>query len=212
MWPGYRVHLIKPPVHKYCYLPRSPVRRARTHIPPASPQAAHGNYVLSFDEFLAIGAPDLASDILPEAEAEGDAALDARIAAIDPRHCSTLIYTSGTTGNPKGVMISHDSMNFICKSAMESTEMHQGTTPWHSISYLPMSHIAAQVTVICLATCRPTYHSTCHHPTCYRAAGGGYFGGGNFRGQNFVFQIGCRNFLPEFFAQSGPFLAPCVGS
>jgi long-chain-fatty-acid--CoA ligase ACSBG len=111
---------------------------------PDDVKAAHGNYVLSFDEFLAIGAPDLASDILPEAEAEGDAALDARIAAIDPRHCSTLIYTSGTTGNPKGVMISHDSMNFICKSAMESTEMHQGTTPWHSISYLPMSHIAAQ--------------------------------------------------------------------
>ena len=55
-----------------------------------------------------------------------------------------LVYTSGTTGDPKGVMISQDSLTWTCRAAQEvydwRWDMEEG------ITYLPLSHVAAQVT------------------------------------------------------------------
>eukprot|EP00455_Lapot_gusevi_P047118 TRINITY_DN6321_c0_g1_i4.p1 TRINITY_DN6321_c0_g1~~TRINITY_DN6321_c0_g1_i4.p1 ORF type:complete len:709 (+),score=240.31 TRINITY_DN6321_c0_g1_i4:98-2224(+) len=70
--------------------------------------------------------------------------LQERIRRIQPGHCCTLIYTSGTTGNPKAVMISHDNVTWDVKALMTQLPWF-GTQEEHVISYLPLSHIAAQV-------------------------------------------------------------------
>jgi len=73
-----------------------------------------------------------------------DADLQARIDSQKPGHCCTLIYTSGTTGNPKGVMISHDNATWTAKSNVEhNPAITAGDL--RVVSYLPLSHIAAQI-------------------------------------------------------------------
>jgi long-chain-fatty-acid--CoA ligase ACSBG len=73
-----------------------------------------------------------------------EADLDARVADQKPGHCCTLIYTSGTTGNPKAVMISHDNVTFTTRANIEHhPDFVSG--PLRVVSYLPLSHIAAQI-------------------------------------------------------------------
>lgn len=87
--------------------------------------------VLSWAQFMKLG--------------EGDAhaaTLEARIAALKPGRACTLIYTSGTTGNPKACMISHDNMVWTATTVGRLIGCHAGD---RSISYLPLSHIAAQM-------------------------------------------------------------------
>jgi len=77
--------------------------------------------------------------------------LDERMNGQAPNQCCTLIYTSGTTGNPKGVMLSHD--NIISATLGDLHEISKfmsigGEFQEVCISYLPLSHIAAQITDI----------------------------------------------------------------
>ena len=69
-----------------------------------------------------------------------------RYNALVPGNCSTLIYTSGTTGPPKAVMISHDNVTWTSTN-MSLHYMDLNHTD-RVISYLPLSHIAAQVSDI----------------------------------------------------------------
>ena len=77
----------------------------------------------------------------------GESVSDAELQPTDdqkPGHCCTLIYTSGTTGNPKAVMISHDNVTWTTRANLD----HQPAItsgPLRVVSYLPLSHIAAQV-------------------------------------------------------------------
>ena len=83
-------------------------------------------------------------DFLKLGEATSDAELKGRMDAQKPGHCCTLIYTSGTTGNPKGVMISHDNAVWTAKSnVLHNKAITAG--PLRVVSYLPLSHIAAQI-------------------------------------------------------------------
>ena len=91
---------------------------------------AVGVPVYTWEEFMARGA-----DV-------EDAALDERIAAQKPGNCCTLIYTSGTTGVPKAVMISHDNATWTARVTMECLG---GRDEDREVSYLPLSHIAAQM-------------------------------------------------------------------
>ena len=84
-----------------------------------------------FEDFLKLGQSVLDSDLAERKE-------DQR-----PGHCCTLIYTSGTTGNPKAVMISHD--NLCWTSAVMLSTLRPLTTEDRIVSYLPLSHIAAQM-------------------------------------------------------------------
>lgn len=91
-----------------------------------------GKPVYGWDEFLALGA------------GVTDEQLNAREVTQRPGQCCTLIYTSGTTGPPKAVMISHDNITWTTSCvikrrlpALDHTERF--------ISYLPLSHIAAQI-------------------------------------------------------------------
>jgi len=88
--------------------------------------------VLSWDAFL-VAAP---ADPGP---------LAARVGAMTPGQCCTLIYTSGTTGCPKAVMVSHDNVSWVVASFV--TFAKYGSAPGgreRLVSYLPLSHIAAQ--------------------------------------------------------------------
>lgn len=75
--------------------------------------------------------------------------LDARIALIKPGHCASLIYTSGTTGNPKAVMMSHDNLIFesvaVWAHAFEAFPEKEKPDGIRVLSYLPLSHVAAQM-------------------------------------------------------------------
>ncbi|XP_030583871.1 long-chain-fatty-acid--CoA ligase ACSBG2 [Archocentrus centrarchus] len=77
---------------------------------------------------------------------EPDAPLDAVIASQKPNQCCSLIYTSGTTGQPKGVMLSHDNLTWTAYSTGKHVNLTEATQSQEVVvSYLPLSHIAAQM-------------------------------------------------------------------
>jgi long-subunit acyl-CoA synthetase (AMP-forming) len=86
--------------------------------------------VYSWDAFLQLGLNATEADV------------DKRMAAQSADDVATLIYTSGTTGTPKGVMLSHDNLTWTARTAVGLIEPNAGE---HSVSYLPLSHIAEQV-------------------------------------------------------------------
>jgi len=88
--------------------------------------------VYSFADFLKLGA------------AVSDADLKARGDAQEANEVTTLIYTSGTTGPPKAVMLTHDNITWTSQAQL-STMARELTNEDHMISYLPLSHIAAQM-------------------------------------------------------------------
>lgn len=91
------------------------------------------------------------TDLLARGKAEDEELLMARLRRIAVNQCSTLIYTSGTTGNPKGVMLSHDNMTW---NAINATRLYGMSEGCRILSYLPLSHVAAQmVDMIAMIAC-----------------------------------------------------------
>ncbi|XP_040393107.1 long-chain-fatty-acid--CoA ligase ACSBG2 isoform X5 [Cygnus olor] len=81
-----------------------------------------------------------------------DAQLREIIDSQKPNQCCTLIYTSGTTGQPKGVMLSHDNLTWTSLAAGRSITLAEATEKQELVvSYLPLSHVAAQMTDIWLS-------------------------------------------------------------
>lgn len=72
-----------------------------------------------------------------------DNSVEDRASKVRPGNCSTLIYTSGTTGMPKAVMISHDNVAWTT-GIMCDSYFSMGAAD-RVASYLPLSHIAAQL-------------------------------------------------------------------
>ncbi|KAI9993583.1 hypothetical protein PInf_015868 [Phytophthora infestans] len=83
------------------------------------------------------------SDFLRLSENVEERLLDQRMAAQLPGHCCTLIYTSGTTGPPKAVMISHDNLTWTVAAAMNTLPALGDAE--RIVSFLPLSHVAAQI-------------------------------------------------------------------
>ncbi|NWI48927.1 ACBG2 ligase, partial [Calyptomena viridis] len=78
-----------------------------------------------------------------------DNLLHLAVASQKPNQCCTLIYTSGTTGQPKGVMLSHDNLTWTAAAAGRFIRLTEATERQEQVvSYLPLSHIAAQMTDI----------------------------------------------------------------
>lgn len=90
----------------------------------------HEGFVQKWNDFIALG------------DGVSDADLDSRSNQQVPENVCKLIYTSGTTGPPKGVMISHDNVVFTVRLVKDFTGM---TSADHLVSFLPCSHIAANV-------------------------------------------------------------------
>lgn len=83
------------------------------------------------------------SDVLILGKAMRDTALEDRLRRIAINQCCTLIYTSGTTGAPKGVMLSHDNITFTTAANANNIDLTYGKESF--VSYLPLSHVAAQM-------------------------------------------------------------------
>jgi long-chain acyl-CoA synthetase len=67
------------------------------------------------------------------------------IDALQPDRVATLIYTSGTTGPPKGVMLDHRALDRSAHALHESLALGDREV---FVSYLPLSHIAEQLSTI----------------------------------------------------------------
>ena len=89
--------------------------------------------VYLFDKFLELGV------------SISDAEVEAKIADQTPGETCTLIYTSGTTGNPKAVMITNDNCTWTAYNTIASNLPRALGNDDHLISFLPLSHIAAQM-------------------------------------------------------------------
>ncbi|XP_027706937.1 long-chain-fatty-acid--CoA ligase ACSBG2 isoform X2 [Vombatus ursinus] len=88
----------------------------------------------SWDEFMALG------------ESVPDEKLKEVLDTQKPNQCCTLIYTSGTTGPPKGVMLSHDNITWTASMATSSLTLNSPPEQQEIVvSYLPLSHVAAQM-------------------------------------------------------------------
>lgn len=70
------------------------------------------------------------------------AAIDARVAAVDPQSTAIIVYTSGTTGPPKGAMISHANIITVMRDQDEAFSINEEDV---SLSFLPMAHVAERV-------------------------------------------------------------------
>ncbi|XP_069482545.1 long-chain-fatty-acid--CoA ligase ACSBG2-like [Ambystoma mexicanum] len=79
-----------------------------------------------------------------------DSILDDVIASQKPNQCCMLVYTSGTTGGAKGVMLSHDNVTWLMKTVGKATGVREGDI---GVSYLPLSHVAAQYLDLWLPMC-----------------------------------------------------------
>jgi len=80
-----------------------------------------------------------------KASATPEATLDDRIDRLEQAQLATLIYTSGTTGPPKGVMLSHENLAWTAQTLVDNGGGRDGDC---GLSYLPLSHIAEQMTSI----------------------------------------------------------------
>ncbi|XP_035377717.1 long-chain-fatty-acid--CoA ligase ACSBG2 [Electrophorus electricus] len=88
----------------------------------------------TWEEFMELG------------RSEPDTQLDDVIASQKPNQCCTLIYTSGTTGQPKGVMLSHDNLTWTALATAHHVRLTDADQSQEMVvSYLPLSHVAAQM-------------------------------------------------------------------
>ncbi|MEW6736134.1 MAG: long-chain fatty acid--CoA ligase, partial [Acidobacteriota bacterium] len=65
------------------------------------------------------------------------------LAAIKPDNTAIIIYTSGTTGPPKGAMLAHNNIDFICEKMFEMVP--EFTEHETFISYLPLPHALERI-------------------------------------------------------------------
>lgn len=111
-------------------------------------QLPHLKAIIQYKDTLKEKRPNLYSwaEFMELGRDDPDGPLDAIISSQKPNQCCTLIYTSGTTGQPKGVMLSHDNITWTALSTGKHVQLKDADQSQEVVvSYLPLSHIAAQM-------------------------------------------------------------------
>ncbi|XP_014978104.1 long-chain-fatty-acid--CoA ligase ACSBG2 isoform X5 [Macaca mulatta] len=117
-------------LQKILSIPQSSLEPLKAIIQYRLPMKENNN-LYSWDDFMELGG------------SIADTQLEQVIQSQKANQCAVLIYTSGTTGMPKGVMLSHDNITWMAGAVAQDfklTEKHETV-----VSYLPLSHIAAQM-------------------------------------------------------------------
>ncbi|EFN72902.1 Long-chain-fatty-acid--CoA ligase ACSBG2 [Camponotus floridanus] len=83
------------------------------------------------------------NDLLEIGKQESDSKLLSVLKTIGANECCTLVYTSGTVGNPKAVMLSHDNLLHDVRMIFSAIQVNEKSEI--VVSYLPLSHVAAQL-------------------------------------------------------------------
>jgi len=83
------------------------------------------------------------SEVISLGQSLPDSLLQERLEKQAVNQACMLVYTSGTTGNPKGVMISQDNLTWTTSISKEVYNWDMDKE-W-GVSYLPLSHVAAQI-------------------------------------------------------------------
>ncbi len=68
--------------------------------------------------------------------------LSDRIKELDGNTLATIVYTSGTTGIPKGAMLIHSNLHYVCQTLSLNVGFHPDDI---SLSFLPLSHIFERI-------------------------------------------------------------------
>eukprot|EP00118_Oscarella_pearsei_P020248 m.218798 g.218798 ORF g.218798 m.218798 type:complete len:716 (+) comp39907_c0_seq2:52-2199(+) len=115
-------------------------------ILPLRPKLPHLKAIIQFTGELSEKPDDSVmnwKELLECGKDVSDDDLQKRIDAQKPNNCCSLVYTSGTTGLPKGVMLSHDTITWTPLAGISTVRnKDQAET---TVSYLPLSHVAAQM-------------------------------------------------------------------
>ncbi|XP_018376152.1 PREDICTED: very long-chain-fatty-acid--CoA ligase bubblegum-like isoform X2 [Trachymyrmex cornetzi] len=82
-------------------------------------------------------------DLLDIGKKESEDKLLSVLETIGVNECCILVYTSGTVGNPKAVMLNHDNVLFNLRALLSMLRLKEKSEI--IVSYLPLSHIAAQL-------------------------------------------------------------------
>lgn len=116
------------------------------------PPDAAGRRRLTLDEVVPADSPEsdkiLSLAALREAGRAHIAAHPEALAEIkdhlDPQQAATFVYTSGTTGDPKGVILPHKNVAFICASAKGLIDVGPDD---EQLLFLPLAHVFAKLMV-----------------------------------------------------------------
>jgi long-chain-fatty-acid--CoA ligase ACSBG len=84
-------------------------------------------------------------DFILEGNSGSSSAVKERIANQKCGQAATVDYTSGTTGNPKGVMLSHDSVTWAAEQTASIVSEKPKKGQHRIVSYLPLNHVAGQM-------------------------------------------------------------------
>lgn len=86
------------------------------------------DFIIPWDDFLRLGA---------QREAAHPVNLDCQLGSLQREQLAIVIYTSGTTGPPKGVMLAHDNLMYVCET-LSSLNMISDRDVF--FSFLPLAH------------------------------------------------------------------------
>jgi len=107
--------------------------------------------IFSWNDFLAYGTDGVS-----------DGKLDQIMGEIKPNNAACYVYTSGTTGNPKACMITHDNLTWdvstVFRTALARAVPENVPEQIRSLSYLPLSHVAACLLDIIMGVCITSGH------------------------------------------------------
>ncbi|XP_044900477.1 long-chain-fatty-acid--CoA ligase ACSBG2 isoform X4 [Felis catus] len=121
-------------LQKILSIPRGRMETLKAIIQYKLPMKESRDNLYSWNDFMELG------HSIPDSQ------LDQIMESQRPNQCAVIIYTSGTLGNPKGVMLSHDNITWTAGAAAKNCGLSTAAQKQEVVvSYLPLSHIAAQM-------------------------------------------------------------------